>query len=112
MALNSVIVEDDKTTSAIKEVCSTRRICELTENLVPSQETERVRTRPALPIDYPMSKHQLDPDRSIDHVKKLKVAVIGAGISGITAGILLPAKVPGIRLVIFEKNSDVVCFHC
>jgi len=35
------------------------------------------------------------------------VAVIGAGLSGITAGILLPAKVPGIKLQIFDKNPDV-----
>lgn len=37
-----------------------------------------------------------------------QVAVIGAGISGITAGILLPIKVPGIQLTILEKNADVV----
>lgn len=36
--------------------------------------------------------------------------MIGAGISGITAGVLLPAKVPGIDLTIYEKNSDVVRF--
>jgi predicted NAD/FAD-binding protein len=35
-------------------------------------------------------------------VKKLRVAVIGAGLSGIIAGVLLPAKVPGIDLTIFE----------
>lgn len=32
--------------------------------------------------------------------------MIGAGLSGITAGILLPAKVPGLQLTIFEKNAD------
>jgi hypothetical protein len=37
------------------------------------------------------------------------VAVIGAGIAGITAGVLLPRKVPGIQLTIFDKNNDVVC---
>lgn len=36
-----------------------------------------------------------------------QVAVIGAGIAGINAGILLPAKVPGILLTIFDKNADV-----
>ena len=36
------------------------------------------------------------------------MAVIGAGIAGITAGVLLPIKVPGIQLTIFDKNSDVV----
>ena len=34
--------------------------------------------------------------------------MIGAGISGITAGVLLPIKVPGIQLTIFDKNRDVV----
>jgi hypothetical protein len=47
-------------------------------------------------------------DTPIDEVRELKVAVIGAGITGITAGILLPAKVPGIDLTILEKNDDVV----
>jgi len=32
---------------------------------------------------------------------------VGAGLAGINAGILLPAKVPGINLTIFEKNADV-----
>lgn len=43
----------------------------------------------------------------IDEPRRLKVAVIGAGLAGITAGILLPAKVPNIDLTIFEKNHDV-----
>lgn len=49
-------------------------------------------------------------DRPIDEIRQLKVAVIGAGLSGITAGILLPAKVPGIEVTILEKNADVVRF--
>jgi protoporphyrinogen oxidase len=34
--------------------------------------------------------------------------VIGGGLTGINAGILLPTKVPGIQLTIFEKNADFV----
>jgi len=34
--------------------------------------------------------------------------VIGAGLTGITAGVLFPAKVPGVDLTIFDKNADVV----
>lgn len=49
------------------------------------------------------------PDRYIDEPRSLRVAVIGAGLSGVLAGILLPAKVPGVKLTIFEKNADVVC---
>lgn len=56
---------------------------------------------------YPVSNLQLE-NRPVDDLCTLKVAVIGAGLSGILAGILLPAKVPGIELTIFEKNLDVV----
>lgn len=47
-------------------------------------------------------------DHPIDEVRNIKVGVIGAGIGGITAGILLPAKLPGLDLRIFDKNADVV----
>ncbi|KAF2085405.1 FAD/NAD(P)-binding domain-containing protein [Saccharata proteae CBS 121410] len=46
-------------------------------------------------------------DHPIDESRSLKVAVIGAGLCGILAGALLPIKVPGIQLTIFEKNHDV-----
>ncbi|KAF2494626.1 cyclohexanone monooxygenase [Lophium mytilinum] len=58
------------------------------------------------PLNYPKSNLKLE-DHCIDDVRKLRVAVIGAGLSGVTAGILLPAKVPSIDLSIFEKNQDV-----
>ncbi|OCL01577.1 FAD/NAD(P)-binding domain-containing protein [Glonium stellatum] len=60
-----------------------------------------------LPINYPISNLKLDTQHCIDDVRELRVAVVGAGLAGITAGILLPAKVPRINLTIFEKNSDV-----
>lgn len=41
------------------------------------------------PTDFKLSEHY------IDDVPALKVCVIGAGLAGITAGALLPAKVPG-----------------
>lgn len=46
--------------------------------------------------------------RYIDEPRKLRVVVVGAGLAGVTAGTLLPAKVPNIELTIFEKNADVV----
>ncbi|KAK1997676.1 4-hydroxyacetophenone monooxygenase [Colletotrichum falcatum] len=46
-------------------------------------------------------------DRYIDEPRELRVAVVGAGLSGVLAGILLPAKVPGIKLTVYEKNADV-----
>ncbi|KAI0882449.1 FAD/NAD(P)-binding domain-containing protein [Annulohypoxylon maeteangense] len=55
---------------------------------------------------YPVPTLKLE-DRYIDEPRQLRVAVIGAGLSGVLAGILLPAKVPNIKLTIFEKNADV-----
>ncbi|KAF1847901.1 FAD/NAD(P)-binding domain-containing protein [Cucurbitaria berberidis CBS 394.84] len=46
-------------------------------------------------------------DHPLDDVRPLRVVVVGAGISGITASVLLPAKVPKIDLVIYERESDV-----
>jgi hypothetical protein len=43
-----------------------------------------------------------------ESTEKILTSISGAGISGINAAILLPAKVPGIDLTIFEKNDDVV----
>lgn len=68
---------------------------------------------PKLPKkSFPLPKYHLPEidlvDRYADEPRKLRVAVIGAGLSGVTAGVLLPAKVPGIELTIFEKNADVV----
>lgn len=47
-------------------------------------------------------------DRFIDEPRRLRVVVIGAGLSGVIAGALLPAKVPGIELTIYDKNEEVV----
>lgn len=47
-------------------------------------------------------------EHPIDEFPSLRVIVVGAGISGITAGVLLPAKVPNIDLVIYERQNDLV----
>jgi hypothetical protein len=57
--------------------------------------------------EYPHSRVSLI-NRFIDEPRPLSVAVIGGGISGIIAGMLLPKKVPGIKLTIYEKNHDLV----
>ncbi|KAH7171233.1 hypothetical protein EDB81DRAFT_709874 [Dactylonectria macrodidyma] len=46
-------------------------------------------------------------DRYVDEPRSLRVAVIGGGLAGILAGVLLPKKVPGIQLTIYEKNADL-----
>ncbi|PSN62256.1 FAD/NAD(P)-binding domain-containing protein [Corynespora cassiicola Philippines] len=88
---------------------ASRRVAQLSGHLAPADDTDDTSTSSSTrpPIEYPVSRLQLDPDRFIDNVRELKVAVVGAGLSGINAGILLPAKVPGINLTIFEKNHDV-----
>lgn len=61
---------------------------------------------------YPPLRTVLPPfeleERPIDADIPLKAVVVGAGIAGITAGVLLPAKVLGIELVIYERESDLV----
>ncbi|KAI9044802.1 flavin-containing monooxygenase [Aspergillus affinis] len=46
-------------------------------------------------------------EHPIDQVRPIKVGVIGAGLAGVNAGILLPAKLPGLDLRIYDKNADV-----
>ncbi|ROT36081.1 4-hydroxyacetophenone monooxygenase [Sodiomyces alkalinus F11] len=73
----------------------------------PHAVTVEISTKPIIPPpNYANPRRQL-LNRYIDEPRELRVAVVGAGLSGVLAGILLPAKVPGIQLTIFEKNSDV-----
>lgn len=58
-------------------------------------------------LQYPRSRVSL-VDRFVDEPRKIKVVVIGGGLAGILAGCLLPQKVPGVELVIYEKNPDFV----
>ena len=69
-----------------------------------TETTHEPRDNPSYPksSDFQVENHPIDKPR------RLKVVVIGAGLSGIIAGVLLPVKVPGIDLKIYEKNSDVV----
>lgn len=64
------------------------------------------------PLSYPVGVPKGDfelQDHGIDEIRSLRVVVIGAGLSGVLASILLPVKVPKIDLVVYEKNEDVVC---
>lgn len=75
--------------------------------LTHASSTNTIKVARAVQMPYPQSSLQLE-NHPIDQVRNLRVAVIGAGLAGITAGVLLPAKVPGINLRIYEKNSDLV----
>ncbi|TFK92443.1 FAD/NAD-P-binding domain-containing protein [Polyporus arcularius HHB13444] len=44
---------------------------------------------------------------AIDEYRPIRVAVIGAGISGIVAGARFPQKVPNVELTIYEKDDGV-----
>ncbi|KAE9372725.1 FAD/NAD(P)-binding domain-containing protein [Stipitochalara longipes BDJ] len=77
--------------------------------VVDTQERVKIEDLSAA-IQFPVRKSTTTfelEDRPVDSKPYIKVAVIGAGLSGITAGILLPIKVPGIDLTIFDKNADV-----
>ncbi|KZV72482.1 FAD/NAD-P-binding domain-containing protein [Peniophora sp. CONT] len=47
------------------------------------------------------------PDFAIDEWRRMKVVVIGAGYSGITAGIRFSQRVPNLDLTIYEKESAI-----
>ncbi|THC98097.1 hypothetical protein EYZ11_002449 [Aspergillus tanneri] len=64
----------------------------------------------AVPVNVksPESKPAFEiEEHPIDQVRPIKVGVIGAGLAGITAGVLFPAKLPGLDLKIYDKNADV-----
>ena len=58
-------------------------------------------------LQYPQSRMNL-VDRFVDEPRKIKVVIIGGGLAGILGGCLLPQKVPGVELVIYEKNPNFV----
>ncbi|KAI8972557.1 FAD/NAD-P-binding domain-containing protein [Trametes punicea] len=46
-------------------------------------------------------------DFCIDEYKPIKVIVVGAGFSGLLAGIRFPQKIPNVQLTIYEKSAGV-----
>ncbi|KAM5545289.1 hypothetical protein V8D89_001400 [Ganoderma adspersum] len=46
-------------------------------------------------------------DFAIDEYRPIKVIVIGAGFSGILAGIRFPQKIPNVDLTIYEKSAGI-----
>lgn len=53
------------------------------------------------------ASHVPATEQAIDNVRQIKVICIGAGISGILAGIRLPQKIKNLDLTIYEKNEDI-----
>lgn len=47
-------------------------------------------------------------EHPIDDYPSIRAIVVGAGPAGITAGVLLTHKVPGLQLVIYERNDEMV----
>lgn len=83
MASSRVIPAPDTLGKTSTLTTSTRGVAQLTEHLAPVSETEQVNTRPTLPIEYPVSRLQLDSSRHIDDIRPLRVAVIGVSIASI-----------------------------
>ncbi|KAL4869862.1 hypothetical protein BDV12DRAFT_195870 [Aspergillus spectabilis] len=80
-----------------------------TELPILNGHTQETQTAPVLPTESKASSRpafQIE-EHPIDQVRPIKVGIIGAGLSGITAGVLLPAKLPGLDLRIYDKNADV-----
>ncbi|KAK4187657.1 hypothetical protein QBC35DRAFT_515335 [Podospora australis] len=112
VSISEALPTPDSDTSSSKSDTESN---EITPATTPGRNAETTNTaKPAVEIpqpvinpipSYPKSRISL-VDRFIDQPRALRVAVIGGGLAGITAGILLPAKVPNIQLTIYEKNHD------
>ncbi|GIJ81528.1 hypothetical protein Asppvi_000027 [Aspergillus pseudoviridinutans] len=53
------------------------------------------------------TSNPLISERAIDEPRPLKVIYVGAGVSGILASIQFPKFVPGLELVLYEKNPEI-----
>lgn len=74
----------------------------------PSKDNVSVQVEDSVGEEQPAKPAFELEEHSIDQVRPIKVGLIGAGLTGITAGVLLPNKVPGLDLRIYDKNADVV----
>jgi hypothetical protein len=45
--------------------------------------------------------------RAVDNLRPMKVIVLGAGMSGIIAGVFFPRQIENLELVIYDKNADL-----
>jgi len=81
-------------------------------SLQPAHDMASAGTQHILSVTEPQPVPEVDPTSglgafSIDEYKPLKVVVIGAGFSGITAGIRFRQKIKNVNLTIYEKNDGV-----
>lgn len=59
------------------------------------------------PYDFDVNNPNDLTRRAIDKPRPIKVIVLGAGMSGIIAGIFFPRSVQNLELVIYDKNPDL-----
>ena len=69
---------------------------------------------PTLPVDTHVNgslssgseaEHILKDKLPVDHARSIRVIVIGAGFSGIYAGIRIPQRLKNVSFTIYEKNA-------
>lgn len=56
----------------------------------------------------PSGAFYLPQDVPFDAHRPLRAIIVGAGIAGISAAVLLPNKVPNLSYTLYEKNNLVV----
>ncbi|KAL1981042.1 hypothetical protein VTN96DRAFT_3151 [Rasamsonia emersonii] len=88
------VVPTDSNAAVDVDVNVKNTVTETTTEVKPEPE---IQTKPRFEIE----------EHPIDQVRDIKVGVIGAGLAGVTAAVLLPAKLPGLDLRVYEKNPDV-----
>lgn len=62
---------------------------------------------PLAPYDFDPSCENDMSRQAIDRLRPMKVIVLGAGMSGIIAGILFPRSIENLELVIYDKNPEL-----
>jgi hypothetical protein len=101
MAVPAILTQDARLIHVQNEKTSTPIIAPR------KKHTQRLAREYPPPVRTVFPPFELE-DHPIDERRAIKAIVTGAGISGVTAGILLPVKVPCLELAIYERASDVV----
>lgn len=55
----------------------------------------------------PVDDKSIVEERSVDHFRRVRVVVVGSGISGIISSIRLRQRISNLDLCVYDKNDDI-----